>query len=179
MYDARIISFSKKFMNRNKKDKIVLYKGKNGKIELRADTQGDTLWATQAQIGQLFDVNSQAITKHLNNIFKEGELRKKSVCSKMEHTATDGKQYKVNIYNLDAIIAVGYRVNSKKATKFRIWATTILREYLMSSFDLNKNKLITSEEKLEELHKAIDFIESKSDKPLKGKIRVSLVKDLI
>ena len=166
-------------MNNSKNGKIVLYENKNGKVELRADTNAKTLLATQGQIAQLFDVNSQAVTKHLNNIFRTEELRKNSVCSKMEHTAEDGKKYMVNFYNLDAIIAVGYRVNSKKATKFRIWATNILRDYLIKGFNLNRRKLVTSEEKFDDLHEAISFIESKSDKPMKAKISVRLTKDLI
>jgi hypothetical protein len=124
-------------MNKNIKDQIVLYTDKQGNVELRADIEKSTLWAMQAQIAELFDVNPQAITKHLNNIFKTKELRRDSVCSKMEHTAGDGKKYIVNLYNLDAIIAVGYHVNSKKATKFRIWATRILRDYLIKGFSLN------------------------------------------
>ena len=166
-------------MKTNKKDQIVLYASKNGKVELRADTDKDTLWATQGQIAELFDVNTQAITKHLNNIFKSEELKKNSVCSKMEHTAEDGKCYVVNFYNLDAIIAVGYRVNSKKATKFRIWATSVLRDYLINGFSLNKNKLKISEEKFDDLHEAIDFLESKSDKPLRATVSVRLKKELI
>ena len=133
----------------------------------------------QAQIAQLFDVNPQAITKHLNNIFKTKELQKDSVCSKMEHTGGDGKKYMVNVYNLDAIIAVGYRVNSKKATKFRVWATSILREYMVRGFNLNRRKLISSEEKFDDLHDTIDFLESKSGGCLKAKVSVRLTKDLI
>jgi hypothetical protein len=167
-------------MDAYKKDQIVLYTDKNGKVELRADTEKDTLWATQAQIGQLFDVNSQAITKHLSNIFREKELKKDSVCSKMEHTAADGKRYMVSIYNLDAIIAVGYRVNSKKATKFRIWATGILRDYLTKGFSLNQRNLVSSEEKFNDLHEAIAFLESESKGgPLKAKVSVRMSKDLI
>jgi hypothetical protein len=163
----------------DKKDSIVLYTNKNGEVELRTDTEKDTLWATQAQISVLFEVDVRTINEHLKKIFISKELKETSVIRKSRITARDGKQYLTAFYNLDAIIAVGYRVNSKKATKFRIWATAILREYLVKGFNLNKSRLVTSEEKLENLHKAIDFIESKSDKPLKGKIRVSLVKDLI
>jgi hypothetical protein len=146
---------------------------------LRADTEKDTLWATQEQIGQLFQVSSQNITMHLKSIFKSGELNKNSVCKESLHTGKDSKQYLTKFYNLDAIIAVGYRVNSKKATKFRIWATGILREYLINGFNLNKNKLVSREEKFNDLHEAISFIESKSDKPMKAKISVRLTKDLI
>jgi len=166
-------------MSKNIQDSIVFFTNKNGKVELRADTERDTLWATQAQISTLFEVDVRTINEHLKNIFNSKELKEISVIRKFRITAKDGKQYLTKFYNLDAIIAVGYRVNSKKATKFRIWATSILREYLIKGFNLNENKLVASEERLENLHKAIDFIESKSGRPLKGKIRISLVKDLI
>ena len=166
-------------MSTNIKEQIVLYADKSGKVELRADTEKDTLWAKQEQIGQLFHVSSQNITMHLKNIFKSGELKKNSVCKESLHTGKDGKQYLTKFYNLDAILTVGYRVNSRKATQFRIWATGILREYLIKGFSLGQRKLVTFEGKLDELHKAIDFIESKSEKPLKAKISVRLTKDLL
>ena len=107
---------------------------------------------------------------HLQNIFKSGELNKNSVCKESLHTGKDSKQYLTKLYNLDAIIAVGYRVNSKKATKFRIWATNILRQYLIRGFNLNQRKLVASTENFNDLHEAIKFIESKPEgKPLKQK----------
>ncbi len=92
-------------------------------------------------MGRLFDVNVPAISKHLKNIFESGELDASAVISKMETTAEDGKIYQTNFYNLDAIIAVGYRVNSKKATQFRIWATGVLREYIVKGFALDDDML--------------------------------------
>lgn len=112
----------KSLINRATDNKLVLYTDKRGSVELRADVEKDTLWATQAQIARIFDTQRPAITKHLANIFSTHELKEISVCSILERTGTDGKQYKVKFYNLDAIIAVGYRVNSKRATRFRIWA---------------------------------------------------------
>jgi len=166
-------------MKTNKRDQVVLYTDKNGKVELRADTEKDTLWATRDQIAQLFDCSADNVSLHLKNIFREKELKEKSVTEESSVTAKDGKQYLTKLYDLDAIIAVGYRVNSKKATKFRIWATGILREYLINGFSLDKNKLVSSKEKFEDLHEAISFIESKSDKPMKAKISVRLTKDLM
>ena len=96
---------------------------------------------TQKTMGELFDVDRSVITKHLKNIFTEGELDQNSVCAKFAHTADDGKTYNTNYYNLDAIIAVGYRVNSKKATQFRIWATQTLKEYILKGFVLNDDML--------------------------------------
>jgi len=101
----------------------------------------ETLWATQKSMSTLFDVGIPAINKHLKNIFESGELEKNSVISKMEITASDGKKYKTNFYNLDVIIAVGYRVNSKKATQFRIWATKTLKEYIVKGFVLDDELL--------------------------------------
>ena len=97
----------------------------------------ETFWMTQKDMAKLFDVNVPAISKHLKNIFESGELDLLAVISKMETTAEDGKIYQTNFYNLDAIIAVGYRVNSKKATQFRIWATRVLREYIIKGFVLD------------------------------------------
>ena len=93
--------------------------------------------ATQKTMAEVFGVNVPAISKHLKNIFEDGELIKNSVVSKMEITASDVKKYKTNFYNLDAIISVGYRVNSKNATRFRIWATGILREFVIKGFVLD------------------------------------------
>ena len=164
----------------NIENKIVLYTDKNGKVELKADVEKDTLWATQEQIAQVFDTSKQLISWHLTNIFKEKELTEKSVVKDSLTTAKDGKKYKVKFYNLDAIIAVGYRVNSKEATKFRIWATTILREYLLKGYSLNKRTLTNSKEQFDDLRKAITFIESKTgDGKVKGKIIVKLTKDVV
>ncbi len=143
-------------------NKIVLYKSPQGKIDLRVSFDGKTLWLTQDQIAVVFDVNRPAITKHLKNIFKTGELEEISVCSKMELTADDGKKYKTKIYNLDAIISVGYRVNSLKATEFRIWATNILRNYLVKGYVFNKKRILEQKKIFEEFKNSVDFITSKS-----------------
>jgi len=121
--------------------KIVIYKSDSGKIKLRVNLNQRTVWLNQKQISQLFGVKRPAITKHLNNIFKTNELKENSVCSILEHTAKDRKKYKTKFYNLDAIISVGYRVNSKKATQFRIWATNILKKYLIRGYVSNQRRL--------------------------------------
>ena len=162
-------------MNTGTRDKIVLYTDKQGNVELRADVEKDTLWATQDQIALIFDTQRPAITKHLNNIFRTRELKPDSVCSILERTGTDGKIYKVKFYNLDAIIAVGYRVNSKKATQFRIWATGVLRDYLVKGFKLDGRKLATSQKNFDDLNKAIEFMKSeRNGGPLKAKVTVRL-----
>ena len=121
---------------------LIIYKNSDGNIIVDAIYKDETLWLTQKGMAKVFDVQVPAISKHLKNIFDEDELNRNSVVSKMEITANDGKNYNTEVYNLDAIIAVGYRVNSKKATEFRIWATKILKEYMTKGFALNDERFI-------------------------------------
>ena len=107
---------------------LIIYKNSEGNIIVDAIYKDETLWLSQKGMSKVFEVGVPAISKHLKNIFDEKELYKSSVVSKMEINADDGKNYNTEVYNLDAIIAVGYRINSKKATEFRIWATKILKE---------------------------------------------------
>ncbi len=120
---------------------FIIYTDQNENVKLKVFIKDETIWATQKQIAELFGVQRPAITKHLKNIFESGELEESSVSSILEHTATDGKKYQTKYYNLDAIIAVGYRVNSKKATQFRIWATKVLREFIIKGFVLDDERL--------------------------------------
>lgn len=124
-----------------RESEIIFYKGESGNIKIEILYEGESFWMTQKKIAQLFDVQRPAITKHLKNIFESGELKEDSVSSKMEHTAEDGKTYQTNFYNLDAIIAIGYRVNSKQATRFRIWATNTLNEFITKGFVLDDDRL--------------------------------------
>ena len=116
---------------------VIVYQAENESVSTNVLFKDETFWMTQKDMAKLFDVNVPAISKHLKNIFESGELDLLAVISKMETTAEDGKIYQTNFYNLDAIIAVGYRVNSKKATQFRIWATGVLREYIIKGFVLD------------------------------------------
>lgn len=116
---------------------VIVYQAENESVSTNVLFKDETFWMTQKDMAKLFDVNIPAISKHLKNIFESGELVISAVISKMETTAEDGKIYQTNFYNLDAIIAVGYRVNSKKATQFRIWATGVLREYIIKGFALD------------------------------------------
>ena len=143
-------------------DKIVIYRSKDGHAEIEVKLEKDTLWLTQSQIASLFGTQRPAITKHLNNIFKTGELDKESVCSILEHTAADGKKYRTQFYNLDMIISIGYRVNSKRATRFRIWATKVLRDYLVQGYALNQKRLQEQTAKFNTLQEAINFLKDKS-----------------
>jgi hypothetical protein len=125
----------------NEFTEFLLYKSPNGKVKVEIFLHDETVWLTQKRMAELFDVGVPAINKHLTNIFKSGELREETVISKMEITAADGKTYKTKFYNLDAIISVGYRVNSKQATHFRIWATQVLKEYIIKGFSMDDERL--------------------------------------
>ena len=126
----------------SEQNNLLIYKDKNGDIVVDAIYKDETLWLTQKGMSKVFDIDRTVITKHLKNIFTDGELDKNAVCAKFAHTAEDGKTYQTEFYNLDAIISVGYRVNSKKATEFRIWATKILKEYMTKGFALNDERFI-------------------------------------
>ena len=120
-------------------NEIVLYQP-NDTLHIEVRMANESVWLTQSQIGTLFGVQRPAITKHLRNIFKSGELDEISVSSILEHTAADGKTYKTQYYNLDAILSVGYRVNSINATMFRKWANSVLKEYLLKGYSINRRK---------------------------------------
>lgn len=120
---------------------FVIFKIEDAKVNIDVKFQDETLWLTQKQISELFEVNVPAISKHFKNIFDGKELVEDAVISKMETTAKDGKNYKTNFYNLKAIIAVGYRVNSHRATEFRKWATEILHEYIIKGFAMDDERL--------------------------------------
>ncbi|WP_440419586.1 virulence RhuM family protein [Prevotella merdae] len=125
----------------NNEIQFLLYNMPDGDGKVQVVIRGETLWCTQKAMAQLFGVGVPAISKHLKNIFGEDELVADSVISKMETTATDGKNYKTTYYSLDAIIAVGYRVSSLKATRFRQWATKILYEYIKKGFAMDDERL--------------------------------------
>ncbi len=120
---------------------FLLYTAPSGEVRVQVYLQDESVWLTQKAMSELFGVNVPAISKHLTNIFEEGELQENSVISILETTASDGKNYKTNFYNLDAIISVGYRVNSSKATQFRIWATQTLKEFIIKGFVLDDERL--------------------------------------
>ena len=120
---------------------MIIYQSGQENISTNVLFKDETFWMTQKDMATLFSVQVPAINKHLKNIFTDQELSEDSVISKMEITANDGKIYSTNFYNLDAIIAVGYRVNSKEATQFRIWATKVLHDYIVKGFALNDDML--------------------------------------
>ena len=120
---------------------LILYQSENTNKSIEVLYDNEDFWLTQKTMSELFNVAENNITYHLQNIFKSGELNKDSVTQKIRVTASDGKNYNTNFYSLDAIIAVGYRVNSKEATEFRIWATNTLKEYIKKGFVLNTELL--------------------------------------
>ncbi len=139
---------------------IAIYETDSGVIQVTLEQE--TVWLSQAQMAELFGTKRPAITKHLSNIFSSGELSKDSVCSILEHTASDGKRYKSQFYNLDAIISVGYRVNSVNATRFRVWANRILKEYLVKGYSINRDRF---EQNAIELEQALKLIQKAAKSP--------------
>lgn len=139
---------------------VLIYKTENGSAAVDVRLEQDTVWLSQAQIADLFGTKRPAITKHLSNIFKNNELNKDSVCSILEHTAADGKRYKTQYYNLDAIISVGYRVNSVNATQFRTWANQVLKDYLIKGYALNEKRLKQQNEQVQELEKTLKLFQT-------------------
>lgn len=156
---------------------IILYQP-NEAVKLEVRLEKETVWLTQTQIAELFGVKQPAISKHLKNIFNSGELVENSVHSILEYTAADGKKYKTKFYNLDAILSVGYRVNSKNATLFRQFANQVLKDYLLKGYSINQrinqlenkidSKLATHDRQLEELTNKVDFFVRTSLPPLEG-----------
>jgi hypothetical protein len=120
---------------------IIFYTSPDGTVNIDVSYQNETLWLTQKRMADLFGIDRTVVTKHLKTIFETGELSQDSVCAFFAHTAEDGKTYQTQFYALDAIIAVGYRVNSYQATQFRIWATQVLKEYILKGFALDDTRL--------------------------------------
>lgn len=120
---------------------IIIYQAKNGALELRGDRAKETMWANQAQIAEVFGIERSVVTKHIRNILKDKELDQRSVCVKFAHTSEDGKTYQVQHYNLDVILAIGYRTSSTRAIQFRQWATKVLRSHITDGYTLNEKRL--------------------------------------
>jgi death-on-curing family protein len=135
---------------------IIIYEAEDGKTSIEVQLENETVWLTQNQLAELFGSERSVISKHINNIFKSGELEKNSVCAKFAHTASDGKTYQTNFHNLDVIIAVGYRVNAKRGTRFRIWATSVLKGHLIKGYTVNERRL--AEKGLSEIEQTIALL---------------------
>ena len=132
---------SKNLTIRNSTAEFLIFTNQAGEDGIEVRYQDETIWLTQKLMAELFSVDRSVITKHLQNIFNDNELDQDSVCASFAHTAADGKNYNTQFYNLDAIISVGYRVNSKRATQFRQWATQVLREFAIKGYVLDKQRL--------------------------------------
>jgi hypothetical protein len=144
-------------MKKEKQNETVVYQTKTGAIELNQDIKANTVWATQIDIANIFDAERSVITKHIRNILKDKELNAKSVCAKMARTADDGKTYQVQFYNLDVVLAVGYRTNSNKAIAFRQWATQTIKQHITQGYTINPKRIKSN---YNEFIKAVDDIKS-------------------
>lgn len=141
------------------KKQIEVYKAKEGEIVFDVDVDKETIWATREQISRLFQVDKTVISRHVRNIFKDGELKESEVSAKNALTAADGKKYLTNFYNLDMIISIGYRVNSRKATDFRIWATKVLHNFVVNGVAVNEKRIKElDEKKLKQLEGTLNVV---------------------
>lgn len=145
-------------MNQESINPVILYEDASGEIALDVSLENETVWLSQKQMEVLFDRDKSVISRHIRNIFKEGELDKKAVVAKNATTASDGKTYQVEFYNLDMIISLGYRVNSKRATRFRVWATKVLKQYLINGYATNQKRL--QQKGLKELRQTLGLLQT-------------------
>ena len=164
------------FMRRNN-TKLVIYQTDKGAVEVKFDESKESVFLTQQQVGELFDVQKAAISKHVNNIFESGELNRKSTVSKMETVGKEGKRWikrKVEYYNLDLILSIGYRVNSKKATMFRQWAIKVLKQHILEGYTVNRKRLAGNYKQFQEALNSV-----KRYLPVVDKLKTTDVLDLI
>lgn len=149
---------------------VVLYKPQTGAVDFRVRIEGETVWLTLDQIAGVFGRDKSVISRHIRNIFNVKELNRSSVVAKNATTAADGKTYNVDYYNLDLILSVGYRVNSAQATAFRIWATSVLKRYLVEGYAVNQKRLEQTADQFKRLQSTVQFLQSKvGAETLKGK----------
>lgn len=137
---------------------IKIYKAEDGKTEIQVKLDHDTVWLNLMQLTELFQRDKSVISRHINNIFSENELGRTSVVAKIATTANDGKTYQVDYYNLDVIISVGYRIKSQRGTQFRIWANSVIKDYLIKGFSINEKKLKQQNEQLRELQESVKLL---------------------
>jgi hypothetical protein len=166
----------------NNKNSIIIYEAKDGKVELRADINEDTIWASEIQIADIFETTQQNVNLHIKNIYNDDELRIDSTHKDFLYVRKEGNRNVkrlTSLYNLDMIIAIGYRVSSKKATQFRIWATGVLREYLKNGYALQHYKLKKNPESIEEIQETLSLITSKKySGKVKGKLTLKISKNI-
>ena len=145
-------------MNEESKGKIIIYRAEDGETRLEVSLKEDTVWLSLNQMVALFDRDKSVISRHIKNVFREGELDKRSVVAKFATTASDGKTYQVEYFNLDIIISVGYRVKSQRGTQFRIWATGVLKDYLIKGYSVNEKRLREQNARFVELQKTVNLL---------------------
>ena len=165
-HNTNIIVTKEESKMQMQENEIVLYQP-NDAVHLEVRMANESVWLTQSQIALLFGVGQPAISKHLNNIFKSGELNESSVHSILEYTAADGKTYRTKFYNLDAILSVGYRVNSINATMFRKWANNVLKDYLLKGYSVNQ-RFERLEQRVSKTEEKIDFFVRMALPPVEG-----------
>ena len=161
------------------KGEVVIYKAKSGDICLDVKLAKETAWLSQKQMAVLFDKDIRTVSEHIQNVFNEGELERESTIRKFRIVQVEGKRHierDVDFYNLDVIISVGYRVKSKRGTQFRVWATTVLKNYLVQGYALNQKRLIEREANLKELQETIAFISSKASYVSDPKEKETMIK---
>ena len=142
-------------------EKVIIYQTEDGSLEIQTHLENETVWLSQKQMAELFDKDSDTIGLHLKNIYLTGELQEKATTEKYSLVQKEGKREvkrKIQIYNLDAIISVGYRVNFKKGTQFRIWATKVLKEYTLQGYTVNKHRLEQKEQEVQILKDGIQIL---------------------
>lgn len=138
--------------------KVIIYQSAAGEASLDVRLEKETVWLNLNQIANLFGRDKSVVSRHVNNVFREGELARDSVVANFATTATDGKTYQVDYFNLDVIISVGYRVKSQQGTRFRQWATRVLREHLVQGYTINQQRLEEQVEKLTEMRQAVELL---------------------
>ena len=158
-----------KKINNIKKGEIIIYKTSKNEVDLKVRLEKETIWLNLNQIAYLFNTDKSGISRHIENIYQSGELKRRSTVAKIATVQKEGgREIERNIeyFNLDVILSVGYRVNSKQATKFRIWATRVLKQYLVKGYAINEKRILEAREKFKELQSAISFLGEKSKKEL-------------
>jgi len=156
------LGMKKEKIETQNRGEIIIYQTPKKDIKIDVRFEGDTVWLDAHQIAQIFGTQRPAIVKHVQNIYKTGELDEKATCSILEQVAADGKMRSMNIYNLDMIISVGYRVNSAKATQFRIWASSVLKKYLVKGYTVNESRLLEVKSRFNELRETVAFLKEKA-----------------
>jgi death-on-curing family protein len=177
---SSILEHTELFYNEymEKANKILIYRSEGGQVQLDVTLENESIWLNQEQIAKIFGVDRTSVAKHLRNIFKDRELKRKSTCAIFAHMVGN-RLYKTQYYNLDVIISVGYRINSAKATKFRIWATNVLRDYIVKGYVVDEKKMLgVYKTQLKELKDLVDFIGTKADSPMLSGNEKSLIKFL-